>query len=354
MIITKNFPGGNIKVISQAPDHVVVEREMRDSEGDWFYWAFCVEDVCHQNEPDKTVLFSFPKEHRVGKFGAAVSHDLINWRWSYSKVDSGFTYSFKPGEKVYFAFCFIYSEKRLRSFAEQSGIELKTFCKSNKGREVPYFEIGTGDKVVIFTSRHHACESSGTFVMEGIAQQCLKNTLKGYKFVFIPFLDYDGVTDGDQGKSRLPHDANRDYVENGESIYSEVRELRKYADNCNIWAAFDLHSPWMEGNEHDAAYFLKCPSTPELVDFLTLLKHLTCSDKNSFSYDGNYDFEYGAPWNEKGRPDMKCYFIPRAKSGVSLTMETSYSGTSDNPFLTERVIRLGEHFYDALSRTILI
>ena len=34
MIISKDFPGGNIEVISIAEDEVIIERELRDTSGD--------------------------------------------------------------------------------------------------------------------------------------------------------------------------------------------------------------------------------------------------------------------------------------------------------------------------------
>jgi len=43
MNIHANFEGGNIKVLSIEEDTVFLQNDMRDSTGDWFYWAFCVE-----------------------------------------------------------------------------------------------------------------------------------------------------------------------------------------------------------------------------------------------------------------------------------------------------------------------
>lgn len=43
MIIHTDFTGGNI-IVERIEEHTVyVERDIRDTEGDWFYWAFCVE-----------------------------------------------------------------------------------------------------------------------------------------------------------------------------------------------------------------------------------------------------------------------------------------------------------------------
>lgn len=76
MNISTDFPGGNIKVLTISGDYVRVECDLRDTEGDWFYWAFCVEGA-----GGRTLTFDFGKD-RIGYFGPAVSHDLKVWNWA--------------------------------------------------------------------------------------------------------------------------------------------------------------------------------------------------------------------------------------------------------------------------------
>ena len=45
MKIRADFPGGNIVVQEIGEDVVRIERDIRDTEGDWFYWAFSAEEV---------------------------------------------------------------------------------------------------------------------------------------------------------------------------------------------------------------------------------------------------------------------------------------------------------------------
>ena len=45
MKIHTRFPGGNIVVTEIGKDVVRLERDIRDTEDDWFYWAFCAEDT---------------------------------------------------------------------------------------------------------------------------------------------------------------------------------------------------------------------------------------------------------------------------------------------------------------------
>ena len=54
MLIHQNFIGGNITVKEIDGNTVVLENELRDTTGDWFYWAFCVEGA-----ENKTITFKF-------------------------------------------------------------------------------------------------------------------------------------------------------------------------------------------------------------------------------------------------------------------------------------------------------
>ena len=96
--IHSNFIGGNIKVKEISGDTVVLENELRDTEGDWFYWAFCVEGA-----KGRTLTFKM-QQTRIGYWGPAVSHDLAEWSWLDSCTENSFTYSFgKDESRVYFS-----------------------------------------------------------------------------------------------------------------------------------------------------------------------------------------------------------------------------------------------------------
>ncbi len=351
MKITKDFPGGNVNVLSVKDDEVVVECELRNDTG-YFYWAFCVTGAA-----GKSVRFLFPKSSRVGMFGAAVSYDLVNWSWSETKeiVDGcdAFTYTFSQHEDcVYFAHNMIYSEKRLKSFAAKNNIELFTFTQTKKGRDVPCFTVGEGEKIVVVSSRHHACESTGTYILEGFAQGCLEKHLDGIKLLFVPFVDYDGVTDGDAGKGRLPYDHNRDY--GNEPIYNETAKMRDVADSGNVVMNFDFHSPHHCGGINDYPYFMKfSDSQNEIYDTISsLLKEYTRNDCESMTYTGLQDPDYGTQWNQKTTPNVKNYYLKRTILGASLTMEIPYFGLEDNMFTQNRAINMGKHLYNAVYETL--
>ena len=60
MKIHSDFIGGNIIVEKNCGDDIFVERDLRDTVDDWFYWAFCVEGA-----ENKTLTFHF-NNNRLG------------------------------------------------------------------------------------------------------------------------------------------------------------------------------------------------------------------------------------------------------------------------------------------------
>ena len=79
MTIETAFPGGNVKVIGFQNDTYFLEPDLRDTVGDWFYWAFKVSGA-----QGKTLTFKFNGNY-VGYYGPAISYNLENWHWQYSE-----------------------------------------------------------------------------------------------------------------------------------------------------------------------------------------------------------------------------------------------------------------------------
>ena len=351
MEITKNFSGGNINVLAIDGDNIFIEREVREGTG-YFYWAFCVTGAA-----GRTLRFRFPGHTRVGRFGAAVSHDLKSWQWGGNKeiIDGGdsFTYTFSSDEScVFFAHDMVYSEAMLRDFADKNGIVIESFTKSNKDRSVPCFSIGDGERLVIVTSRHHACESTGTYVLEGFATECLKKHPHRIKFLFIPFVDYDGVTEGHHGKGRAPYDHNRDYGD--APIYRETARIRELVDGGNVLINFDFHSPHHDSGINDYPYLMKfSPDENEIYSTISgTLRELTLNDEASMTYTGLQDLPYGDQWNSPSTPNVKNYVLKRSLLNASITMETPYFGLDDNMFTQEKAINMGRHLYNAFYKII--
>ena len=321
--IHSNFIGGNITVDRIEGSTVYLERDLRDTEGDWFYWAFCVEGAA-----GKTLTFTFPSKTRVGRFGAAVSHDLTAWQWSESGCGNTFTYTFTENEnKVYFAHNMLYHPSHFDAFCTRTGLTQETFCHSVKGRELPAVRFGTGKRWILLTARHHACEATGNYVLEGVTETLYHALPEGYSILVIPFVDYDGVVDGDQGKNRRPHDHNRDYTDT--PIYEVVDKMMQFGHVNELRYTFDFHSPWHMGAQNDYVFFSRSTEAMEpFTDrFSEYLKQET-SDLE-MKYTGEWDVGPNKAWNNETSPNSKNYFSKQPSVHLSVTTETPYFGVND-------------------------
>ena len=301
MIIHSNFVGGNIQVVRADGDDVYLKNELRDSGADWFYWAFCVE-----NANNRTLTFHFDAD-RLG----------------------------------YFAHHMLYNTDRFYNLAHNYSIEIKELCKTKKGRSVPYIEFGQGEKTVILTARHHACESTGDYVLEGVLKHLLETHNKQFRYIAVPFVDYDGVIDGDQGKGRIPHDHNRDYI--SDSIYPETQAIMRLAKSSDLIFGCDFHSPWHKGGENDNC-FIVCNDTlhgSEYKTFGDILESNITDD--SFAYRCANNHLFGTGWNTTSGKQFGCYMNSLGPK-VAFKLETAYFGTKNNIFTQDRAVKLGRCF----------
>ncbi|GHT18482.1 hypothetical protein FACS1894189_6440 [Planctomycetales bacterium] len=278
--IDTDFPGGNIKVISIDGDNVVLEQDLRDTAGAWFYWSFRIRGAEGRTlhftlgAPGPAVRNGSTEIHVVGVRGPAVSNDGINWHWLSDKTGfstTKFSYTFGADEKeIYFSQCINYTEKNLHLFLakykDNPLLKVETLCKSEKGRNVELLRIGKNKNApfkVFLSSRHHCGETMGTYAMEGIIATVLADTEDGQwlrehcDFFMVPLVDKDGVEDGDQGKHRKPHDHNRDYIlRKYYAVKAITEQVPKWAENKPLFF-LDLHCPGQRGGmENESFYFV--------------------------------------------------------------------------------------------------
>jgi len=317
--IDADFPGGNIIVLSIDGDNVRLQRDIRDTSGDWFYWSFRI-----RGAEGRTLNFEF-SSGVVGARGPAVSNDGGNtWRWLSDKPGfstTKFQYAFRAEEKeVLFSTGMTYTEKDLKRFLEKhkgnTSLKVETLCRTKKGRDAELLRIpGKGnaaDFKVFLSSRHHCCEMMATYALEGMVETILSDSGDGKwlrehcDFFIVPFADKDGVEDGDQGKNRKPHDHNRDYVQR---IHPEVRAI---TEQVPVWLAgkpvfwMDLHCPWLRGgaegeqpdkgtNEYFYQVGAKEPERWKLQQRFG--KILEAEKKGSIPYKQSFDLPFGKSWN---------------------------------------------------------
>ena len=345
MKIHQNFVGGNIRLKERCGNVFYLENELRDTTQDWFYWAFCVEDA----EAGEFV-FRFQKD-RIGYWGAAVSSDLVNWSWVNNREGESFRYVFSGGETLYFAHHMLYHPTRLFRFAREHGIPVSELCKSRRERSVPCLSIGQGSRSILLTARNHACESTGSYVLEGVLQELCEHPIDDTRIFCVPFVDYDGVIDGDQGKARAPHDHNRDYKGDTPHIYPEVIAILQYADTYGCHYGFDFHSPWHLYGENDTVFIVQ--NSIEKLDRQKRFAEIFESEitEGSMRYSKANDHPPFVGWNQPSS-SFSVIMTSRAECYNAHTLETCYFGTEDNKVEIAKLLELGRCYGKAISRYI--
>ncbi len=309
--VAADFPGGNIVVEEIAGDTVRLRQDRRDTEGWWFYWCFRVRGAAGRN-----IHFEFTDGEPVGVRGAAFSLDEgVTWAWLEEPFTaSSFEYAFPEGaDSVRFSFGMPYTRRELDAFlARHAGnpcLRADTLCDSRKGRNVERLHLGRPESEprfrVLVTARSHACEMMASYAVEGLMEAALAEGADGEwlrthaEILVIPFVDKDGVEDGDQGKNRRPHDHNRDYGPEG--IYPETRALRAFVPEWSggcLRVAMDLHCPWIRGGTNEYIYQVGSRSPENWEQQRRFAAMLEAARKGPLPYHASKDLPFGEAWNK--------------------------------------------------------
>lgn len=267
------FPGGNIVIERIDGDRAFVRQDIRDTAEWWFWWAFRVSGAA-----GRTVTFHFTNGDVFAAPGACMSVDRIHWRWIPRIAHNQTTLTVEApcdAPEIYLAFSPLYTQIELDRFLgsladrdPSGGLIRERLCVTEKGREVELLRrparSGAAPAAALI-ARTHACEMTANFVLEGIMTEWLLSDSEpaqwlraNRELVIAPFVDRDGVEDGDQGKSRSPHDHNRDF--GADSRYASVRALKERLPQLGGRVEFflDLHSPWARNDRNDTIFFVGC------------------------------------------------------------------------------------------------
>jgi len=360
--ITDNYAGGNIRVIAQEGNLVKLEQDIRDTSGWWFYWNFRAEA-----DQAQTIVFEFLNGEVIGPWGPAVSMDGIRWQWL--GTDSlisrlSFRYSFTEGERVYFSFSLPYQLHHFERFysriSDVPAVRRQVLTLSEQLRPVPLLVIGntTARKHIMFTCRHHACESPPSYLLEGLLyyylSQAESKVLQQFAIHCVPFVDLDGVENGDQGKARQPHDHNRDYV--AAPRYEATAAIAEYAKSLELVAGIDLHSPYKWGERNDFPFVVKrgSPVKGEIERFNACLATATRSRAASglISYSSIHDIEMGEDWNQPNGATCSAFF-ERTGAQLVFSFELPYFGNENMVISQDNCRQFGADFARALEAYLL-
>lgn len=364
------FPGGNILVEGIDGDHITVRQDLRDTQGDWFYWAFRV-----RGAEGRTLRFTMATNKFTVR-GPAVSTDAgRTWRWLGGEAVKDRTFSFTFGAEdrdVRFSLGMPYTEENLRRFLDTcpagTALESRALCRTAKGRTAEYLRFGKlqGEPRhrILLTARHHACEMMANYELEGIVQAVLADDATGRWFRehvevrAVPFMDKDGVEDGDQGKNRRPHDHNRDYQ--GEPIHPTVAAVKQMVPQWaggKLAVALDLHCPAHRGRGHEEIHFVGGPEADfwrRVTQLSAILERETAAGPLVFRERDNLPF--GKGWNTVQNGGARSFASwARTVPGVQVatTIELPYAMSSGQEVNAETARAFGRALAAAL-RTYLM
>lgn len=345
-----DYPGGNIVVTKVEGDTYFLQPDLRGMRPNlwWFYWNFRVREAA-----GKTLTFRFTERNPFDFVGPAISRDRgMTWsRMGAALVRAipdpkawEFSHTFSSSEnEVRFCFTIPHLESDFRRFLaryrDHAHLAIDELCRTRKGRSVERLRLGklTGEPRyrVLLTARHHACESLAGYELEGIIEAVLAKTDEGrwwrenVEIWAVPFMDKDGVEDGDQGKQRAPRDHNRDYE--GQSVHLEVAALR---EQVPAWLrekplfALDLHCPYLRDNR---IYLVGGPNEEIWRNVKRFSAILESTQQGPIRYQAKHDMPFGTGWNslatmqhDPGKPFSRwAAELPGAR--FAATLEFPYS-----------------------------
>jgi hypothetical protein len=369
--IACGFHGGSVFVEAVEGDTVHLRHDQRDPrDRSWFYWYFGVRGAA-----GRTLHFAFAEE-LVGVHGPGVSLDGgITWQWlgAESGDSSSFSYTFpeKPTE-VRFSFGMPYTQVDLERFlavhANDVHLRRETLCVSRKGRPVELLSCGRrggeAQHRVLLTARHHCCEMMASYVLEGILAAALVDNETGrwlrdrVEILAVPFMDKDGVEEGDQGKGRWPHDHECDYAD---GLYPEVRAVKERA---RAWAGaglrcmLDLHCPGKRGPSDELAYFVGLPQADVWARTEGFCRAVEAANHGPIPYRTGNNLLFGQGWNtveEWGPPTAEpnsaalwCSQVPGVQFGAIL--EVPYANAQGAEVNAQTARALGRDLVEGLHR----
>ncbi|MGC9455016.1 MAG: M14-type cytosolic carboxypeptidase [Phycisphaerae bacterium] len=164
------------------------------------------------------------------------------WAWDLGTADT-----------VEFANCYPYQPEDLESTLDElDGVfQPETIGVTPAGRELVrlYSELPSdGKPAVLIAARHHAGETPGSWVLDGLLRQVAadESLLQAVTWWAIPIVNTDDTVAGSYGKDPYPHDCNRAYGESTQrrpEMFAITNDARRLRDASSRLLGVDLHAP---------------------------------------------------------------------------------------------------------------
>jgi hypothetical protein len=272
-----------------------------------------------------------------------------------------FTYTFPADQdSACFAFCFPYVESHLRAFlAAHPRVRRSTLALSEQGRPIERLtlESAQGTYRVPILARAHACETMGSYALEGILAFWLGDSPES-RFLqeqvdlqVVPFVDKDGVEAGDQGKLRAPHDHNRDYI--AIPLYATTRALMEQLPTWRGRMVFslDLHCPWIRGGRNEEIFLCGMPQ-PWQAELDRFAATLEAVQQGELVYSRKNDIAYGEDWNTEMHGTSQTYIQENFPVAFGCALEIPYALAGGKAVTPDGARQFGQDIGRAIARTL--
>lgn len=308
--VETRFPTGNGKVTSLGDGSLVIDRDLRDSTGDRWYWH-----VRLRARADTAVQVRTARPLLVGLFGPALSSSgPYVWLHSTTRPDTSFDVELVAGRSVALCATLPYGSAQLTTFRHDLGRHgrWQRLSRGTCGKPVPLFTAGSpaARYRIVLTARHHACEAMASFVLEGAVRQFVADVqrwrplARRCELIVVPMVDFDGVVAGDQGKARQPWDHNRDY--GAVSRYVAVRALRDLLiRDSRPLLALDFHTPGLRGPLEERPYVVASGDADDFEKAQQLLDALPTDPADASDVPALLVFD--EDWNSVRGTGHRCF-----------------------------------------------
>ncbi len=248
-------------------------------------------------------------------------------------------------EMVSVAFCYPYGpvqlQRTLCELPEAWGRE--TIGLTGKGRELtrvrwPRPEAEGPVPGVYVAARQHAGETPASWVLDGLLREVAEaggapGDGGALEWWAVPFVDLDGVVEGNYGKDALPHDFNRAWaaMPMRPEVQALQQDMRRFGARAAPRLVLDLHAPG--GGEVAFYHFLPRQERPreqrEAAETFTpfLAEQFPCLPAEQLSRVPRY----ASRWNAD--ETLTCWAWDHLKETLGIAVETTYQRIGEKEWL---------------------
>lgn len=362
MFISTDIPAGNGVVVDQDGDRIILRSDLRGNAAWWFYWH-----VALRRAAGRTVEICFRDRPGFGPAGFAESRDQgRTWSWRSAEDTHRAIITVGDCDDLRLSMTMPYVRADLNAaVADLPGLTVAELCRSAAGRHVPVLLAGPepsqAQAQIVLTARHHCCETMASFVLDGCLRAWLTDpaftSLRGQvAIVAVPFIDADGVEEGDQGKMRAPFDHNRSYASDRHVETVALRHLVDGTDRVHLptWS-IDLHCPYLLGGNNEEIFLVGSGDPRNAAAQTRFAATLAEVAEADFGFRAGDIFPHGVGWNTTPVAERKscgAWFALRPACALSATLEIPYGKCRGEPLTAASSRRFGALLARSLARSV--